>query len=104
MAIQSKLEKLLLNPPINLFKSSIWTFAIAFVLFLIAGLLGQMLLAVVFSVIASVSVFIAITQTKLFVILNNYLEAHLPARASRWVVVVIVIMGIIALIASLFVS
>jgi hypothetical protein len=103
-SIEYKLAEFLLNPPINLFKLSMWTLAISLVLFVIAGIFGQMLLAVLLSAIAGFAVFIAITQTKLFVKFNNYLKVHLPARADRWIVVVMVVVGITALITSVFVS
>jgi uncharacterized membrane protein len=101
---RGKLAKLLLDPPVNLFKLSIWTLIVSLVLFFMARLLNQTLLALGLSVIAGISVFIAITQTKFFGWVNGYLEAHLTRSGNRWTAVVLVIAGIIALIASLFIS
>jgi hypothetical protein len=101
---RSKLANLLLNPPVNLLKLSIWTLVVSLILFFIAGLLGQMVLALALSVIAGISVFIAITQTKFFWRVSNYLQVHLVSRENRWTVVVIAVVGVTALIASFFIS
>ena len=77
---------------------------ICLVLFFIAGIFDQMLLAMIFSAIAGVSTFVAITQTKFFWQMNRYLEAHLHTKTNKWVTVVLITIGVTALIASFFIS
>jgi hypothetical protein len=105
-SIEHKLTKFIINPPVNLLKLSIWTFLICLVLSFVAGFINQILLAVIFSIIAGVSIFVAITQTKFFWRMNRYLEAEtrLHARANKWMAVVLIIIGVTALAVSFLIS
>lgn len=85
----------------NLFKLSVGIFIAAVILFFIAGLLGQMVLAVILSVIAGVSVLVAATQTHYFERLCNYLEDG-GSRENRWVKVIIIAAGILAISVALY--
>ncbi|RPJ58492.1 MAG: hypothetical protein EHM12_07775 [Dehalococcoidia bacterium] len=91
----------MVNSKTNLFNLFLWIFAAALILFFLAGLFGQTILAVIFSAIAGVCVLAVITRTRFFERQTVYLQS-VKAGEPGWVRAAILAVGILAMLAAVY--